>query len=96
MVFTKVNIPNEYTKFPIKNKRLMGIRIFSFSLAFLEEIGKVSAALVKTKELKCLSLKKGLLESEEDSITHTLQRSERTSFSKIKIKSDKTPFLWRP
>ena len=71
MVFTKVKILNEYTKSPIKNKHLMGIRIFS--LAFLEEIGKVSVALIKTKELKCLSLKRGLLESEEDSITHTLQ-----------------------
>ena len=93
MVFTKVKIPNEYTKSPIKNKRLMGIRIFS--LAFLEEIGKVNAALIKTKELKCLSLKRGLLESEEDSITHTLQRSGRTSFAKTKIKLDKTPSLWR-
>ena len=93
---TKVKILNEYTKSPIKNKRLMEIRFFLFSLVFLEEIGKVNVALIKTKELKCLSLKKGLLESEEDSITHTLQRSERTSFAKIKIKSDKTPSLWRP
>lgn len=69
---------------------------FHFSLEFLEEIGKVSVALIKTKELKCLSLKRGLLESEEDSITHTLQRSERTSFAKTKTKSDKTPSLWRP
>ena len=28
MVFTKVNILNEYTKSPIKNKRLMGISVF--------------------------------------------------------------------
>ncbi len=30
--------------------------------------------------------RKGLLESEEDSMTHTLQRSVRTSFVKTKIK----------
>ena len=29
MVFTKVKILNEYTKSPIKNKRLMGISVFS-------------------------------------------------------------------
>ena len=55
----------------------------------------MSAALIKTKELKCLSLKRGLLESEEGSITHTLQQSGQTSFVKTKIKSDKTPSLWR-
>jgi hypothetical protein len=37
----------------------MKIRIFSFSLAFLKEIGKVNASLIKTKGLKCLSLRKG-------------------------------------
>lgn len=36
--------------------------------------------------MECFSLRKGLLESEEDSITHTLQRSERTSFAKTKRK----------
>ena len=59
IVFTKVKILNEYTKSPIKNKRLMEIRFFLFSLVFLEEIGKVNATLIKTKGLKCLSLRKG-------------------------------------
>ena len=59
IVFTKVKILNEYTKSLIKNKRLMEIRFFLFSLVFLEEIGKVNATLIKTKGLKCLSLRKG-------------------------------------
>ena len=34
MVFTKVKIPNEYTKSPIKNKHLMGISVFFIFLLY--------------------------------------------------------------